>query len=173
MPNIKFIGTSTKDNYKRLYCQVHLRIAKRKYEPLKIPLKSLVTGKAFVVRKDILSPKSSNGLLVFLNKKMSGEELRIAKEIKDLMSLMQLAINEIISECSSENRVLLPTDLTTISVYDRVAKLSDVRQSPLVNATGEAKEKKEVFLDAYWGDFVEKIKNGTILYNGTKYVYNQ
>jgi len=172
MPNIKFIGVSAKDDCKRLYCQVHLRIAKGKYEPLKIPLKSLVTGKAFVVRKDILSPKSSNGLLVFLDKKMSREELRTAKEIKDLMSLMQLAINEIISDCTSENKVLLPTDLTTIAVYDRVSKLSDVQQSPLVNAQGTAKEKKEIYLDAYWEDFVEKIKNGTILYKGTKYAWN-
>jgi hypothetical protein len=81
---------------------------------------------------------------------MSREELRTAKEIKDLMSLMQLAINEIISDCTSENKVLLPTDLTTIAVYDRVSKLSEVQQSPLVNAQGTAKEKKEIYKDMDW-----------------------
>ena len=68
MPNIKFIGASDKENNKRLYCQLHLTIAKGKYQTVKIPLKSLVTGKPYVVRQDILLPNTSKGSLAFAEK---------------------------------------------------------------------------------------------------------
>ena len=172
MPNIKFIGTSEKDGRNRLRCQLHIKVAKGKYQTLKFPLKSIITGKPYVIRQDIISSKSSNGVLLFDEKKMTREEIRISKEIKELMSLIQLAIGEIEEECTTENRVLLPTDFTTSNIYDKVAKLSDVQKSPLVNVVGKAKENKEIYLDAYWEDFVEQIKKGTILYNGTKYSWN-
>ena len=103
---------------------------------------------------------------------MKKEEVRTAKEIKELMSLMQLAINEIEDECSKENRVLLPTDFTYVRVCEIVKRLADIQQSPMVNSEGVAKEKREIYLDAYWEDFVEKIKEGKILHNGRRYKWN-
>ena len=172
MPNIKFIGASDKENNKRLYCQLHLTIAKGKYQTVKIPLKSLVTGKPYVVRQDILLPNTSKGSLAFAEKRMTREEVRTSKDIKELMSLMQLAINEIEANCKKENRVLLPTDFTSVKVYEEINRLSEMKQSPMVNAEGEAKKKEEIYLDAYWGDFVERIKEGKILHNGRRYKWN-
>lgn len=173
MLNVKFIGTSEKENKKRLYCQLHLTVAKGTYQTVKIPLKSLITGKPYVVRTEILSPNAPKGMISFVDaKKMKKEEVRTAKEIKELMSLMQLAINEIEDECSKENRVLLPTDFTYVRVCEIVKRLADIQQSPMVNSEGVAKEKREIYLDAYWEDFVEKIKEGKILHNGRRYKWN-
>lgn len=172
MPNIKFIGTSEKENLKRLRCQVHIKIAKGEYITKKFPLKSLVTGKPYVVRAAILSSNSSNGQLLFNSDSMTKAEIRMVKEVKDLMALMQLAVGKIEAECVAENRVLLPTDFTTKKIYDMVSTLSSLQQSPLVKLSGEAKKKREVYLDAYWEDYIEKIKNGTILYKGRKYAWN-
>ena len=79
MLNVKFIGTSEKENKKRLYCQLHLTVAKGTYQTVKIPLKSLITGKSYVVRTEILSPNAPKGMISFVDaKKMKKEEVRTA-----------------------------------------------------------------------------------------------
>ena len=168
MSNIKFIGASYKRIYKRLFCQLHLTVTKGQYQNIKIPLKSLVTGKPYVVRTDILLP-SIKGTIAFADRKMTRDEISIAKEIKETMSLLQLAINDIEARCKQENKVVIPSDFATEKVYAVVAQLSEIQKSPMVNVDGTAKHKQEVYVDAYWADFVEKIKQGRILYNGRKY----